>query len=105
MGGLDRAMRDICRKLSVEGATPHYLRRTHGTTIAALGFGRDAMNRVQNHREGGIGGVYDRYGYERENKQIIETVAAHLMAIAEGKTPDNNVVPIGRQTAAEAKDA
>ena len=28
---------------------------THGSTITALGFGRDAMNRVQNHKEGGIG--------------------------------------------------
>ncbi len=26
------------------------LRRTHGSTITALGFGRDAMNRIQNHR-------------------------------------------------------
>jgi hypothetical protein len=26
-----------------------------------LGFGRDAMNRVQNHREGGIADVYDRH--------------------------------------------
>src|SRR5262249_39652659 len=47
--GLDAAMRTICRKLQIERATPHDLRRTHGTTIAALGFGRDAMNRVQNH--------------------------------------------------------
>ena len=50
--GLDAAMRSIRRKLEVERATPRDLRRTHGTTIAALGFGRDAMNRVQNHKEG-----------------------------------------------------
>jgi len=37
--------------------TPHDLRRTHGSTITALGFGRDAMNRIQNHREGGIASV------------------------------------------------
>ena len=51
---LDGAMRDICKKLGVERATPHDLRRTHGSTITALGFGRDAMNRIQNHKEGGI---------------------------------------------------
>ena len=49
-----------CKKLGVERATPHDLRRTHGTTITALGFGRDAMNRIQNHKEGGIADVYDR---------------------------------------------
>ena len=54
MRNLDQAMRDITLKLSVERATPHDLRRTHGSTITALGFGRDAMNRIQNHREGGI---------------------------------------------------
>jgi integrase len=52
---LDGAMRNICAKLGIAKATPHDLRRTHGTTIAALGFGRDAMNRIQNHKEGGIG--------------------------------------------------
>ena len=49
---LDQAMRDITLKLSVEKATPHDLRRTHGSTITALGFGRDAMNRIQNHQRG-----------------------------------------------------
>jgi integrase len=48
---LDDALRDICSKLGVaHKATPHDLRRTHGTTITALGFGRDAMNRIQNHK-------------------------------------------------------
>ena len=45
--GLDGAMRYICAKLGVERATPHDLRRTHGSTITALGFGRDAMNRCR----------------------------------------------------------
>jgi integrase len=63
---LDGAMRDICIALGVtEKATPHDLRRTHGTTVTSLGFGRDAMNRIQNHREGGIADVYDQYEYSR----------------------------------------
>jgi integrase len=60
-------------------ATPHDLRRTHGTTITALGFGRDAMNRIQNHKEGGIATVYDRHQYADENKRIMEAVAARLL--------------------------
>jgi integrase len=93
--GLDAAMRIICRTLGVERATPHDLRRTHGSTITALGFGRDAMNRVQNHKEGGIGSVYDRHQYADENKRIMETVAAKLVALAEGQT-DQNVLPFKR---------
>ena len=48
-------MQNICAKLGADRATPHDLRRTHGTMITGLGFGRDAMNRIQNHKEGGIG--------------------------------------------------
>jgi integrase len=93
---LAATMRTICRKLVVdEKVTPHDLRRTHGSTICALGFGRDAMNRVQNHIEGGIATVYDRHGYAEENKRVMETVAARIMALTTGET-DSKVVPIRR---------
>jgi integrase len=88
---LDATMRDVCRQLDAPRATPHDLRRTHGTTVTALGFGRDAMNRVQNHREGGISSVYDRHGYAEENKRIMEAVASRLLALAEGTTTANVV--------------
>jgi integrase len=92
--GLDAAMRAICAKLGVERATPHDLRRTHGSTITALGFGRDAMNRVQNHREGGIASVYDRHGYAGEAKRVMEAVAAKIMSLAEDRWADGKVVPL-----------
>jgi integrase len=79
---LDGAMRAICTELRVnEKATPHDLRRTHGTTVTRLGFGRDAMNRIQNHREGGIGSVYDRHEYADENKKVMEAVAEHIVQL------------------------
>jgi integrase len=84
---LDQTMRTICRELGVtEKVTPHDLRRSHGTTITALGFGREAMNRIQNHREGGIADVYDRHEYGEKNKRIMEAVAAHLLALAESRS-------------------
>jgi integrase len=91
---LQDAMASVCRKLGVERATPHDLRRTHGSTITGLGFGRDAMNRIQNHREGGIADVYDRHGYEAETKTIMESVANKIMALVEGH--DGKVLPFAR---------
>ena len=91
--GLDAAMRAACKKLGVERATPHDLRRTHGSTITALGFGRDAMNRIQNHKEGGIASVYDRHGYAEETKRVMEAVAAKITALVEGRSADSKVVP------------
>jgi integrase len=84
--------RGICKDLGIPRATPHDLRRTHGSTITALGFGRDAMNRIQNHREGGIADVYDRHEYAEENKRVMEAVAARFMTLALGKTIRSNVV-------------
>lgn len=92
---LDAAMRAVCADLKVERATPHDLRRTHGSTITALGFGRDAMNRVQNHRDGGIADVYDRHEYADENKRVMETVAKKITALVGGV--ESNVVQINPQ--------
>lgn len=86
---LSNAMRAICAELDLAPATPHDLRRTHGTTITALKFGRDAMNRIQNHKEGGIADVYDIHDYADENKQIMEACAAHILRLAAGKGGDN----------------
>jgi integrase len=75
------AMRSICKAVGMEPARPHDLRRTHGTAITKLGFGRDAMNRIQNHREGGITDVYDQHEYMDENKQVMEAVAQHILKL------------------------
>jgi integrase len=94
-GDLAGAMRAICAALEVnEKATPHDLRRTHGTTVTRLGFGRDAMNRIQNHKEGGIADVYDRHEYADENKKVMEAVARRIMALATGAPEADNVVEL-----------
>jgi integrase len=93
ISGLDEAMRAICTKLGIASkVTPHDLRRTHGSTITALGFGRDAMNRIQNHKEGGIADVYDRHGYETETRRIMEAVASKIMALVDGAADGGKVV-------------
>jgi integrase len=94
VAGLQKAMRAICREQACERATPHDLRRTFSTTVTGLGFGRDALNRVTNHKEGGIASVYDRYAYSDENRRIMEAVAARLAALAEGRAAGGNVVPL-----------
>jgi integrase len=93
--GLAAIMRAVCSKLGVERATPHDLRRTFSTTVTSLGFGRDALNRVTNHREGGIASVYDRHSYADENKRVMESVAAKIMALVEGRADDGKVIHLG----------
>jgi integrase len=83
---LDAVMRDICQRLGVEDRiTPHDLRRTFGTVVTRLGLGRPAMDRILNHRDRSIGTVYDRHAYATENRRVMESVAAHILALAEGR--------------------
>jgi len=90
---LDATLRQICSALGVEEKlTPHDLRRTFSTTVTRLGFGREAMNRVTNHKEGGIADVYDRHRYADENRRIMEAVARHVVDIAEGRHDDGAVI-------------
>jgi integrase len=87
--GLEKAMRDICASLDVERATPHDLRRTMGSTITALGHGRQAMDRILNHADGGVGSVYDRHAYSTEDRKIMGAVARKLLGLAHGRSADN----------------
>ena len=65
---MQRDMHHLRQRLGVkEKVTPHDLRRTFCSRVTALGFGREAMNRVTNHKEGGIADVYDRHKYAEEN--------------------------------------
>jgi integrase len=64
-------MRKIVTELGIERATPHDLRRTCLTTITRLGFGRDAMDRIANHKTSSVTDIYDRHGYADEDKRIM----------------------------------
>jgi hypothetical protein len=88
---LDRTMKAICTKLKIPRATPHDLRRTFGSTVTRLGFGRDSMNRILNHSDRSIASVYDRHGYENEDRRIMEAVAQRVTVIAEGRQADTVV--------------
>jgi integrase len=87
---LDREMRSICAELEVlEKATPHDLRRTALTAITRLKFGRDAMNRIANHKEDGVTDIYDRHGYAEEDRKIMVALGRHILSLA-----GDNVVDI-----------
>ena len=69
------------------------MRRTCLTWITRLGFGRDAMDRVANHRTSTVTDVYDRHGYADEDKRIMAAVARHVLSIVEG-TETSNVISL-----------
>lgn len=86
-------MRAAVQATGAEYARPHDLRRTHGTMITSMNFTRDQMNRIQNHKDGGIGSVYDRHGYAHEARVIQEAVGARILALL-GRAEVENVVSL-----------
>jgi integrase len=86
---LEQAMRDICQSLGVERCTPHDLRRSMGSAITSLGFGRQAMDRILNHSDNSVGSIYDRYSYAKEDQQIMQAVARRVMNLVAGDKSDN----------------
>ena len=88
---VDGVMRKISAKLGVDRATAHDLRRTFSSTVTKLGYGREAMNRLTNHKEGGIADVYDRAEYGPVNRKIWEAVGDHIMTLVEGRRADEKM--------------
>jgi integrase len=92
---LNAPMRAVCAQLGVtEKVTPHDLRRTFLSQVTALGFGRDAMDRIANHKQHAVTDVYDRHGYAVEDQHIMETVAGEIVRLAEGRPGVAKVVPL-----------
>jgi len=92
-------LRQLVTEFALARATPHDLRRTCLTKITGLGFGRDAMDRIANHRKGGITDVYDRHSYADEDRRIMAAVARHVSSLVEG-LGNTNVVALRSAVAA-----
>jgi integrase len=85
-------------KLGIDKFTPHDLRRTAATFMSGLGFHDEVIDAVLNHGKKGIIGTYNRYKYDREKQQALESWERKLLSIISGT--ESNVIPISRKKAA-----
>ena len=82
-----RLSRGVARCLSrfkargIADFTPHDLRRTCRTGLARLKVEPHIAERVLNHVQPGVAGVYDRHAYLEEKRQALEKWAAHLESL------------------------
>ena len=93
---LDHALRR-CNFAGVEPFTPHDLRRTVGTALGELGFNRLVQDKVLNHVDRTVGGIYDRHSYDKEKRQALEAWDRRLTEILTGQVA-SNVVPLRSST-------
>lgn len=81
---------------SVPRITPHDLRSTARSHLAALGVDIIVAERCLNHSLGGLVAIYDQHDYLEERRRALDLWAAKLEALENGDA--FNVVPI-RKTA------
>ncbi|WP_129642660.1 tyrosine-type recombinase/integrase [Peristeroidobacter agariperforans] len=76
-----RAVTAVSGERDVVPWTPHDLRRTVATRIAEqLGVGGEQLiKRVLGHADGSVTAIYNRYGYVKEMREVLERWAEDLM--------------------------
>ncbi|MCK6371292.1 MAG: tyrosine-type recombinase/integrase [Gammaproteobacteria bacterium] len=81
--------------------TPHDLRRTCASGMAALGTSRLVVGKVLNHTDDSVTAIYDRHDYADEKRQALDTWAAHLQAVIAGEK--SKVVPMKNRSRRAAR--
>lgn len=76
-----QAMTAVSGERGVVPWTPHDLRRTVATRIAEqLGVGGEQLiKRVLGHADGSVTAIYNRYGYVKEMREVLERWSEDLI--------------------------
>jgi integrase len=100
--GVAHAMAHNLKALGLEKnpASPHDLRRSIASHLAALGFGENIVARILNHssvtERTVTGSVYIRHSFAAEKRQALEAWAAELDRIIRKRKQGSNVVRLRR---------
>lgn len=86
---LPKAMKRIQWANQVNKPRPHDLRRTCITGLSTLGFSRLVQDKVANHIDNTVGGIYDRYDYAKEKQQALEAWARKLSELIHRQSVGN----------------
>jgi integrase len=93
---ISRALLRNSDALGIKKFTPHDLRRTVASQMAALGIDRVVTGKVLNHarvdRDTVTGMIYDRHSYDAEKRRALERWAERLLDIIEGRPKMRRVV-------------
>ena len=79
----------------IEPFTPHDLRRTVGTRLGELGYSRIIQDKILNHVDNTVGGIYDRHSYDAEKTQAMEAWDTRLKTIL---SDSDNVIQLRGNT-------
>lgn len=84
------------QRMPLQHFTPHDLRRTAASHMAALGFGI-IVEKILNHTNRTVTAIYDRYDYDKEKQQALESWSRKLNSIITGANA-KKVIPLKKST-------
>ena len=76
--------------------TTHDLRRTCYSELGRLGFNRLIQDKIANHIDGSVGGIYDQYNYRPEMRQALDAWADALIKVIKGDKAEVVRMPVER---------
>lgn len=82
---VQKPLRDAIPSLKILPTTPHDLRRTAGTGIAALGAPRLIVSMILNHADQSVTSIYDRHHYLPELRQWLDKWGEHVESMTPKK--------------------
>lgn len=74
----------VRKRLQVSHWSPHDLRRTGRTMLAAMGCPNEVGEAILGHVKPGVVGVYNQFAYDNERRQWLAALSARLEAICCG---------------------
>lgn len=97
---MNAAINRLCLSLgaSCRRFTPHDLRSTARSHLAAMGVDLIVAERCLNHSLGGLVAVYDQHDYMDERRKALDALAAFMVACESGR--EWNLPPFRRQVSA-----
>ena len=94
---VSRALRRNLDRIGIEDVTPHDLRRTAATAMAATGVARIVLAKVLNHVDRSVTGRYDKHKYLREKRAALERWGRELEEIIAGRDEPSKVVELAER--------
>ncbi len=94
---ISHALRNTRDKIGVDDVTPHDLRRTAATRMAALGVDRLVLSRVLNHVDRSTTGRYDAHTSIPEKRAALERWGRKLQEIVSGEPEPSRVVELAER--------
>ena len=87
------------KSLGIKNVSSHTMRRTFITNMARLNVPTEIRNRLTNHADQSVDGIYNQHDYLEQKRDAQKRWDRHLRGIITGVPSDSNVVPMEKTKA------